>query len=167
MIAAVIVAIVVVGAFGFWLNRSWYNSIWRVDQITAIQRIDRFIHRVVGLSNDPASGLNLDHLGDLESDWASFKAELRRGCGFKTWWRTGRKSHTLQDRRVQALRALASKGAKPLLQVLADHPGGRLADATIDQVFDVLSTDLDALASNSVTMKAWVSDTETFSRIAS
>lgn len=163
MLVALGVITIVMVLFGMWLNRSWYHATWRVDQVTALERISRLIDRVVELSEDPESGLLASDIGDLKGDWVPIRAELAKGHGLKTWWQSGRKSHTLEDRRVQALWTLAFKGAKPLLQVLRQHPGGRLPEATIDQIFDVLSTDLDSLASNAVTMKASESTTGVFS----
>ncbi len=163
MLVALGVVIVVMMLFGLWLNRSWYQSTWRIDQVTAIDRIDQLINRVVELSEEPDSGLLAGDIGDLKGDWIPVRAGLTEEYGLKAWWQSGRKSHTLEDRRVQALWTLAIKGAKPLLQVLAHHPGGRLLDSTIDQIFDVLSTDLDELASNSVTMKAFEASTGAFS----
>ena len=158
-----VAVIVMMVLFSLWLNRSWYHSTWRVDQMTAINRIDRLIDRVVELSGEPDSGLLASDIGDLKGDWIPVRAGLAKGYNLKAWWQSGRKSHTLEDRRVQALWTLAIKGAKPLLQVLAQHPVGPLPDTTIDQIFDVLSTDLDELASNSVTMKAFEASTGAFS----
>ena len=138
------------GVVVLWFGARWYWSNWRNEQIAALAIIDRLIERVLELSTDPASGLLVEQLGNLEQDWVRVRSELEERYKFDTWMRSGRVNFALRDSHARALSDLARNRIDPLHANLSEHVGGSLRKDIIAEVFEVLSIDLDALAQTEV-----------------
>lgn len=140
--------------YGWWIHRTWSNSTWRTDQAAAVRRIDSLIHRLAKLTETPGSGLTVADIGDVQADWEPLKIELKSRYGFKAWLQGGRKTHTLDDRFAHALWTLAYKKVKTLNSRLDANPTGPMSPETKTMVIDVLTTNLDEMASNVVKFAA-------------
>ncbi len=135
------------GLSTFMLYVRWARSNWRAEQIVAIGLIDRLIRRVILLANKPESGLSAAEIGDLKGDWQRVSAELSSHHGFVAWIRSGRMSHAIEDPYARALSVFARKRVDPLHAVLHSHSDETLQPYLVDEIFEVLSVNIDDLVS--------------------
>lgn len=135
-----------IGLAGLVLYARWFRSNWRAEQIVAIGLIDRLIRRVILLANRPDSGLSAAEIGDLKGDWQRVSAELSSHHSFGAWIRSGRMNHAIEDPYARALSIFARRRVDPLHAVLHSQTDGRLQPYLVDEIFEVLSVDIDELA---------------------
>ena len=150
MIIASIVGLVICVAAALSVRLLWHQSDWRQEQIYSLDRIGLFVDAVIAVSKRQGSGLPPSDLGDLAGDWERVRSELAERYTFRAWLDSGRLTHTVQDRQARALSTLARQQTDPLLAKLTKPSVGPLKPTLIAEIFDVLTLDLDDLASTRI-----------------